>query len=118
MWHQLSMGAQQAMSGQRYAEAEGLLKQALLEAEKELGKADNQIATLLNNLANAMRHQGKANEAEAAYKQALDIRQKALGPLHKEEIVILENYARLLKSIGRDADAKKLEERVLGIMRK
>jgi tetratricopeptide (TPR) repeat protein len=117
MWHQLSMGAQQAMSQQRLGEAESLLRRAIDEAEKDLGQFDNQIATLCNNLANCLRNQGKHTDAEPFYKKALEVRQKALGPLHKDEIIILENYARMLKAAGREDEGKKMEERALGIMR-
>src|SRR5688572_11219897 len=104
MFDRYNIGAQQAMTQGKSAEAESLFKQALDAAEKEFGTWDNKVATACNNLATCLRFQGRYPEAETYYKRALEVRTRALGPLHKEEMTILENYAKLLRASGREAE--------------
>lgn len=118
MWERLHLGAQTFISQGNHTMAENHFRQALTEAEKELGPNDNRIATILNNFANMLRMQGRLTEAEPLYQRALSVRRKALGALHSDEVVILENYAKLLRQMGREKEAGKMEQTAMGIMRR
>lgn len=121
MFEQYAQGAQVAMQRGDMTAAENSLRQAIQIAQSDLGpkaQKDDRVANLYNMLGKCLHNQGKLIDAEQAYKTALEIRQAALGPLHESEIIILENYAKLLKAAGKTAEAAKIEQRVLGIMRR
>ena len=120
-FEQYAQGAQVAMQRGDQGGAENSLRQGIKLAESELGpnaQKDDRVASMYNNLGRCLHNQGKLAEAEEAFKAALQIRQAALGPLHATEVIILENYAKLLKAANKPQEAAKIEQRVLGIMRR
>jgi tetratricopeptide (TPR) repeat protein len=97
----------------RYAEAEPLLERALTTAERALGLDHLDVATVLNNLANAYFYRGRYGHAQPLYERALAIRERALGPDHLDVARVLHNLASLHWFHGRYAAAEPLNERVL-----
>jgi tetratricopeptide (TPR) repeat protein len=71
--------------------------------------------TLLNNLADLYRAQGRYADAEPLYKRSLAIREKALGADHPDVATSLNNLANLYRAQGRYADAEPLYKRALAI---
>src|SRR5262245_46930961 len=67
---------------------------------------DPEVGTLLNNLAELYRVQGRYAEAEPLYKRALAISEKALGPDHPNVGIPLSNLALLYQDQGRYAEAR------------
>jgi len=88
------------------------LKRALAIADKALGPDHPNVGTMLNNLAELYRAQGRLAEAEPLYKRALAITEKALGPDHPDTGASLNNLALLYRAQGRLAEAEPLFERV------
>jgi esterase/lipase superfamily enzyme len=76
------------------------------------------VGTLLNNLAELYRSQGRYSEAEGLFERALSIREKALGPNHPHVGISLNNLARLYQSMDRYAEAEPLYRRGLAILEK
>jgi tetratricopeptide (TPR) repeat protein len=74
--------------------------------------------TLLNNLADLYRAQGRYAEAEPLYKRSLAIRETALGPGHPDVATSLNNLADLYRAQGRYAEAEPLYKRALAIREK
>src|SRR5215217_4716640 len=77
-WRKLVESARQAQDLGRFAEAEGLLKRALKQAER-FGRSDVRTAEILGDLASVATDRAKFSEAETHAKESLAIREKALG---------------------------------------
>ncbi|MBI4533915.1 MAG: tetratricopeptide repeat protein [Candidatus Melainabacteria bacterium] len=115
----------------RYAEAEALYRQALVNAEKSLDSGHHAMIITLNNLGDLSTDQGKADEAEHFYEQALALTLKVPatstqdpGALSKsnEELLTqaspdkatsLNNLADLKRSQGKLSEAEKLYKAAL-----
>ena len=117
MWERHNSVAQVAMSSGNMSEAESQFKMALMEAEK-LGKFDQAVATVCNNLGNCLRAQSRYAEAENFFKRAIEVKEKTVGPNHSDLVIILENYAKLLRVAGRDGEADKMSRRAHTIFSK
>jgi tetratricopeptide (TPR) repeat protein len=102
----------------QYAEAEPLLRRALVIREQALGPEHADTADSLNNLAWLCRNQGRYAEAEPLYRRALAIREKALGPDHHHTASSLNTLAWLYHNQGRYAEAEPLYRRALAIREK
>jgi len=99
----------------RYAEAEPLLKQALVICEKALGLDHPDMAQSLHNLALLYYYQGKYAEVEPLLKQVLAIDEKVLRPDHPNMASDLNNLAELYRVQGKYAEAEPLLKQALVI---
>ena len=98
-----------------------LLKDILKKVAAEHGKAGNEYATALNNLAMIYHDTGRYSDAEPLYDQALSITRRVLGTDHLDTAVSLNNLAGLYYEQGRYAktaplymEAVEIMERVVG----
>ena len=80
-----------------------------------MGKAGNEYATALNNLATIYDNTGRYSEAEPLFEEALSIRRRLLGADHPDTAVSLNNLAGLYRIQGRYDDAEPLFEEALSI---
>jgi tetratricopeptide (TPR) repeat protein len=83
----------------RYAEAEPLMRRALLLDEARLGAKNPTVAIRLNNLAALLYATERLPEAEPLMKRALAIFEQALEPEHPSTITARQNYQALLAEI-------------------
>ena len=100
----------------RFAEAEPLLKRALVINAKVLGPDHVNVAADLTGLAAVYRDQGRYKDAEALLKHALEINEKALGPEHQSVSSTLTLLGGIYEIQNRHAEAEPLFSRALGIM--
>lgn len=99
-------------SQQRYAEAEPLLKQALVIRETAFGPDHTLVATSLNNLAGLHEAQGRAADAEPLIARANAIRVKPVGVGALE---VLPRQIQELRWGGKAEEAAKLAEHYLAL---
>jgi tetratricopeptide (TPR) repeat protein len=92
-----------------HAEAESLLRQALVIKKKAWGARHPEYAASLHELSGVLAGQGKYSEAEDLLWQTLEIR---------ESLPTLTNLADLLAVQGRAKEGEPLVERALGIARR
>jgi len=98
-----------------------LYKDILEQVPAEHGKAGNEYATALNNLAMIYHDTRRYEDAEPLYDEALSIRRRVLGADHPETATSLNKLAGLYRAQGRYVeaapmvmDAVEIMERVLG----
>ena len=90
----------------RYADAEGLFRQALEIYEKRSGPNSVNVASALNNLALVLERQADYAGAEVLLRRAYAILQKAHGPNDPDTATTLSNLGRVLDAQGKlGADA-------------
>lgn len=93
------------------ASAANLLKQALPELEKELGKVHPEVAMMVHNLADTMgavaQYQND-EQTEPMLRRAIAIQNQALAPGHPERIMPLFNLGLLLTRARRYAEAERM----------
>ncbi len=77
--------------------------------------ADPAVATLLNNLGQVYKAEGRYADAEPAIKQSLAIREKVLGRDHVDVARSLNNLADLYQRQDRFAEAEPIYQRALSI---
>ena len=99
----------------RYAEAEPLMRRALMIDEQSLGPMHPDIANDLSDLAALLRNTNRSAEAEPLMRRALMIGEQSLGPMHPNVVVYLSNLAVLLHDTDRSAEAEPLMRRALMI---
>jgi CHAT domain-containing protein/Tfp pilus assembly protein PilF len=99
----------------KYAEAEVLLTRALEIDVKAFGSDSPEIASILNNLAEAYREQGKNADAEQMYLRAITIDTKAYGRDSGELVHALNNLGLLYGTEARNREAEDLHLRALVI---
>ncbi|SRR6266487_3621770 len=97
------------------AQAEPLLKRALMIREQTLGPQHPDTAQGLNNLAELYRAQGAYAQAEPLLKRALAICEQVLGPQHPDTAACLDNLGKLYLDQGAYAHAEPLLKRALAI---
>lgn len=97
-----------------YEEAEEVLQRAVKLCEQH-GHEHPHIASLLNELAECYRWQGKYTEAEPLYQHALRIWKQQLGPEHPKVASLLTGLASLYKDLGRYTESESLYQRALAI---
>ena len=98
-----------------FAQAEHLLKRAVIIYRRVLGKEHPDLAHCLNKLAVVYRMQQKYPRAERLHLRALHLREHALGPQHPDVATSLNNLAVLYMDQGRNAEAETLCLRGLAI---
>ena len=102
----------------RYAEAEPLMRRALVITEKSFGPEHPEVAVSLNNLAQLLKATNRLVEAEPLMRRALAIKEKSYDSEYSELAVELNNLAQLLKATNRLAEAEPLMRRALVIAEK
>ena len=90
----------------RFAEAEGLYRQALEIDRATIGEAHPDYASGLNNLAMVVDDQGRFADAEELYRQALKIDRATIGEAHPDYAIHLNNLALVVKDRGRFEEAE------------
>ena len=105
----------------RWEVALPLYKDILEQVPAEHGKAGNEYATALNNLAMIYHDTRRYEDAEPLYDEALSISRRVLGADHPETATSLNKLAGLYRAQGRYVeaapmvmDAVEIMERVLG----
>jgi tetratricopeptide (TPR) repeat protein len=83
--------------------------------EKALGPEHPAVATLLNNLGQVDKAEGRYADAEPPIKRSLAIREKVLGRDHPDVARSLNNLADLFERQGHYADAEPLYQRAVAI---
>ena len=99
----------------RLAEAESLLRQALVVDESAFGPDHPEVAVRLSNLAILLHKNFQWEEAERLIHRALRIDEHCLGPNHPNVATRLNNLTSLYSSHGRYAEAEPLIRRALDI---
>lgn len=86
------------------AEAEPLMRRALVIAEKRLGAQHPELATPLNNLGQLLQATDRLAEAEPLMRRVLEIFhafEHTTGYQHPHRALAFDNYSRLLTDLGR-----------------
>ena len=93
-----------------------LYKDILEQVAAEHGKAGNEYATALNNLATVYNDTGRYEDAEPLLEEALSIHRRVLGADHPNTAGSLNNLAALYRAQGRYAEAAPLYKEALEIV--
>ena len=99
----------------RLAEAEPLMRRALVIDGEELRPDHPDVANNLNNLAQLLQATNRLAEAEPLMRRALAIDEKSYGPDHPDVARDLNDLALLLQATNRLAEAEPLMRRALAI---
>jgi CHAT domain-containing protein/tetratricopeptide (TPR) repeat protein len=100
----------------RFAEAEPLLRRALVIAEKSYGPNHPDVANRLHNLSSLLFATHRLVEAEPLLRRALAINEESLGPDHLEVAKNLNNLAVLGAERGDWGEAARLKRRAARIV--
>jgi CHAT domain-containing protein/tetratricopeptide (TPR) repeat protein len=100
----------------RFAEAEPLLRRALVIAEKSYGPNHPDVANRLNNLSSLLFATDRLVEAEPLIRRALAINEESLGPDHLQAAKNLNNLAVLGAERGDWDEAARLSRRAARIV--
>ena len=101
----------------RYAESEGLFREALEIGRATIGEEHPNYATRLNNLAGVVRAQGRYAESEGLFREALETGRATIGEGHPDYAIGLNNLAGVVEDQGRYAEAEGLYREALEITR-
>ena len=99
---------------QQYDRAEADLREALKVRLQELGPKHQAVATVQNNLANALMAEKKYPEAEQLLLAALATRTEVLGPNHPSTARNLDALSRLYAASGNTAAAVDYSRKATG----
>ena len=102
----------------RWKEAVPLHKDILEQVAVESGKAGNEYATALNDLALMYKTSGRFDAAEPLYDQALSITRRVLGDDHPETAGSLNNLAGSYRAEGRYDEAAPSCKEAVEIMKR
>jgi serine/threonine protein kinase/Flp pilus assembly protein TadD len=83
-----------------------------------LGPDDIRSVNATNNLANALKGQGKFDEARKLFEEVLQVARRAFGPDDPATLGALNNLANTLGDLGRWDDARSLHEEALEARRR
>lgn len=98
-----------------YAQAEPLLKRALVIRARVLGLEHPDTATSYNNLAQLYRLRGEYRQAEELYQRALKIREDVLGPQDSNTAFTLHDLGHIYYFQGEFKKAEPFYQRALAI---
>src|SRR6056297_1086418 len=101
----------------RYADAEGLFREALEIGRATIGEGHPDYASGLSNLAEVVRAQGRYAEAEGLYREAMEIDRATIGEGHPGYAIHLNNLAGVVQAQGRHDEAEELYRKALEIDR-
>ena len=99
----------------RLAEAEALVRRALVIDEHSYRAEHSNVARDLNNLAQLLLDTNRLVEAEPLMRRALAIAEQSYGTEHSDVATALNNLAQLLQATNRLAEAEPLMRRALAI---
>src|SRR5229473_1010305 len=95
------------------------LEQQSLEIRKHfLGPEHPDTLNSMNDLADALNHDGHYAEAEKVDRETLDLRRRVLGPEHPDTINSMNNLEVCLIYLGRYPEAEKLDRETLDLRRR
>ena len=69
----------------------------------------------MNNLAGALRSQGKYEQAEEMHRQALRLRETVMGKEHPATLTSMDNLAGRLRGQGKHEQAEEMHRQALGL---
>ena len=98
-----------------HADAEPLMRRALIIVEASFGPDHPDVAIRLNNLAQLLKATNRVAQAELLMRRALAIDEAGFGPVHPGVAIDLNNLAQLLQATNRLAEAEPLMWRALAI---
>ena len=111
--HQIAL-FDEAYDRENFVEAEGYARKSLAIVD-QLHLSDEQRATSIAGMAEALRYQKKYSEAEPLYRQALALREKVLPSNHPRIAMTSEGLAFTLVGLNRPDEAEPLYLRALSI---
>jgi tetratricopeptide (TPR) repeat protein len=97
----------------RYAEAEQMLRQLLVDQQRILGKEHHDTMASQRVLARLTGLQGRYAHAESMYRRLLDDRKRLLGDEHPETLATRFGLAGMVERIGSYAEAERMFREVL-----
>jgi Tfp pilus assembly protein PilF len=97
------------------AQAESYLRKALASEEAASGKDHPRVASILNDLALALRRQNDDRSAEPLFRRGLAIEEKALGASSPLTATLQSNLGALLQGAGRLDEAERFQRAALPI---
>ncbi|NWF36176.1 tetratricopeptide repeat protein [Mariprofundus sp. KV] len=100
-----------------YREAESLHREALAIRRELLGEKDEDVASILHNLALVLRARGKHTEAEVLHREVLAIFRELPGEKHVDVASSLGALADTLLVQGKHTEAEVLHREALAILR-
>ena len=92
--------------------------QKAVQAAKDGGAPETEVATYLNNIALVLKSQGQLEEALEMHRQALDIRKRALGEDHPDTAGSVNNIASVFGEQGRFDEALEVHQQALDIRKR
>ncbi|HEV2374139.1 MAG TPA: tetratricopeptide repeat protein [Streptosporangiaceae bacterium] len=98
----------------RYAEAEHMLRQLLIDQQRILGEEHPDTMTSQRVLARLTGLQGRYVEAEHMYRGLLADRQRLLGDEHPETLATRHGLAGMVERVGNHAEAEQMFRDLLG----
>lgn len=98
-----------------YADAQGVLEDAVAITEKLGSPRPEELGIMLNNLASVHQHLGNFDEAERAYRRSIDAKRRVLQPGHPSLARSYGNLASLLELMGKPDEADRLFAESLAI---
>jgi len=101
----------------KHVETEPYFRQAVATYEA-LNIHDENMASMLNNLAGSYRFQFMLEESQAMYERSLEMRKRVLGPEHTSVAESYNNLAMLLKDAGKFEQAEEMANRCQEIAQK
>jgi serine/threonine protein kinase/tetratricopeptide (TPR) repeat protein len=102
----------------QFKKAETTFREALALRKKLLGNEHLDVASSLNNVANAVWQQGRLTEAESLHREALAMRKRLLGSEHADIASSLNNVGSALLDQGKFAEAETLYRQALAMRKK
>jgi tetratricopeptide (TPR) repeat protein len=96
-------------------EAVAVNEKLVTSTKTEFGDKSPEYATQLNNLASAVRAQGRYVDAEGLFREALKIDADTIGTAHPNYAIDLNNLAGVVEAQGRYAEAEALYREALQI---
>ena len=123
LFQQAAKGPNPAIAARSYsrlaildpAHAESYLRNALAAEEAASGKNHPRVASILNDLALALRGQHDDRSAEQLFRRGLAIEEKALGAASPMTAMLQSNLGNLLQGAGQLGEAERLQRAALPI---
>ncbi len=109
----LNIGISLRSSAAHYAEAEGYMREALVNFEQNLGPQHPMVGTALTNLGNCLARQGHIEQAMPLQRRAFELFERSFGPDHVATMRVVFNLAKMLAATGEHAEAAAMFRRGL-----
>lgn len=109
----LLRGSWYALRTERYTVAEEMARESMDTRAQLFGMQDERTLAAANDLALALRGQGKYTDSEQLFREGLRERERTLGPSHPSALESANNLAMTMEDQGKYEDAEKLYRQVL-----